>query len=100
MRRAHACLAAAFAAATALAGPARAGGSTADRDAARALSGRGYEELEARHYHRAIALFQEAEAHFHAPTHLLYTARAQVKAGLLFEARATFQTWTSPGGRS
>jgi hypothetical protein len=91
MRRAHACLAAAFAAAAALAGPAWAGGSAADRDAARALSGRAYEELEARHYHRAIALFQEAEARFHAPPHLFYTARAQVKLGLLLEAKATFE---------
>jgi hypothetical protein len=90
MRRAHACLAAAFVAATALAGPARAEGTAADRDAARALSGRAYDALEGRHYHRAIALFQEAEARFHAPTHLLYIARAQVKAGLLLEAKATF----------
>jgi hypothetical protein len=84
-------LAAAFMAATALAAPARAWGSSADREAARALSGKAYEELQARHFHRAIALFQEAEARFHAPPHLLYTARAQVKLGLLQEAKATFE---------
>ena len=94
MRRAHACLCAALlahAALAALATPARAGGSFADREAARALSEKAYEQFEGKHYRRAIELFQQAEARFHAPPHLLYTARAQFKLGLFVEAKATFE---------
>ena len=91
MRPARACLCAAVLAAAALAAPARAAGSFADREAARTLSGQAYEQFEARRYRRAIELFQQAEAHFHAPPHLLYTARAQFKLGLFLEARATFE---------
>jgi hypothetical protein len=92
MRKARACLCAAVIAL--IASPAlsaRAGGSTADREAARFLSGKAYDEFEAKHYQRAIELFQQAEARFHAPPHLLYTARAQVKLGLYLEARATYE---------
>jgi hypothetical protein len=87
----RACLAAALAAAIAFAPPARAGSSAADRDAARTLAGKGYELFEAGQYQKAIELFQQAEGRFHAPPHLLYVGRAQVKLGKLVEAEATFQ---------
>lgn len=90
MRAVRVCLvAAAFAAVIAPAIPARAGGSAADRDAARNLAGKGYEALEAGQHQRALELFQQAEARFHAPTHWLYIARAQIKLGRLVEARAS-----------
>src|SRR5580692_3676583 len=91
MRPAHASLCAAVLAAAVFSSPAEAGGSFADREAARTLSGKGYEQFEGKHYRRAIELFQQAEARFHAPPHLLYTARAQVKLGLFLEAKATFE---------
>jgi hypothetical protein len=91
MRPAHVSLCAAVLAAAVLSSPAEAGGSFADREAARTLSGKAYEEFEARHYRRAIELFQQAEARFHAPPHLLYTARAQVKLGLFVEAKAVLE---------
>lgn len=92
MRRARACVTAAvLLAAVAAGGRAEAGGSFADREAARTLSGKAYEQFEAKHYRRAIELFQQAEARFHAPPHVLYTARCQVKLGLFLEAKATFE---------
>ncbi len=72
------------------AGPAWAGGSAADREAARTLADKGYEAFEAKEYRRAADLFRQAEARFHAPPHFLYLARAQVKLGLLVEARDTY----------
>jgi hypothetical protein len=91
VRPARVCLAAAVLAAAALVSPARAAGSFADREAARGLAGKAYEAFEAGQYHQAVELFQQAEAHFHAPPHLLYTARALVKLHRLREARVTFE---------
>jgi hypothetical protein len=91
MSSVRASLAAVLLAAT-LASPALAAGPTfADREAARTLSGKGYEAFEAAQYRKAIELFRQAEARFHAPPHLLYVARAQFKLGELIEAAATFQ---------
>jgi hypothetical protein len=74
---------------------ARAGGpSFADREAARTLAGQGYELFEAGKLPRAIELFRQAEARFHAPPHLLYVARAQVKLGKMLEAEATYKLVT------
>jgi hypothetical protein len=88
----RACLcAAALAVAFALAAPVLAAGSAADRETARSLAGKAYERFEASQYRRAIDLFLEAEAHFHAPPHLLYVARAQMKLGLLVEAKGTYE---------
>src|SRR5262249_18271474 len=93
MRAARACLrAAVMAAVIALAPSAIAGGvSAADREAARGLAGHGYELFEAGQYERALDLFRQAEARYHAPPHLVYIARAQVKLGKLIEAEATYQ---------
>ncbi len=84
--------AAALAVVSALAAPALAlpGGSFADREAARAISGKAYEMFEKGEWRKAIDLFQQAEARYHAPPHLLYVARAQAKLGLLIEAKGTY----------
>ena len=66
----------------------------ADRDAARTLAGQGYELYEAGQFARAIEVFRQAEARFHAPPHLLYVARAQVKLGKLVEAERTYKLVT------
>ncbi len=71
---------------TMLAAPVLAGSSYADREAARTIAGKGYESFEAGDWRKAMDLFQEAEARFHAPPHLLYIARAQAKLELLLEA--------------
>jgi hypothetical protein len=89
--RASLCAVIALTLASSFAVPARAAGSAADREAARTLSGKGYEAFEAKEYRRAIDLFRQAEAHFHAPPHFLYLGRAQVKLGLFVEARDTFE---------
>jgi hypothetical protein len=68
-----------------------AAGSAADRDAARTLAGQGYDAFEARDYQRTLDLFRQAEARYHAPPHLLYIARAQIKLGKLLDAEATYQ---------
>lgn len=93
MRAIRAAVAAAVLALVAAPGMARAGGtaSAAGRDAARGLAGKGYELFEGGYYARAIEFFQQAEARYHAPPHLLYIARAQVKLGKLIEAEATYQ---------
>lgn len=90
MRAVRGSIAAAVACALSFATPAW-GTTTADREAARALAGEGYEQYEAAHYQRAIEMFQKAEARFHAPPHLLYIARAQLKLGRMLEAIATYQ---------
>ncbi len=82
--------AAVLAASALIAAPAGAAGSVADREAARSLAGKAYQLYQERDYRRAIELFDQAEARFHAPPHLLYVARAQAKLGLLVEARATY----------
>ena len=74
-----------------IAGGALAAGSVADREAARSLASKAYQLFEAGEYRRAIDLFHQADARFHAPPHLLYVARAQAKLALLVEAKATYQ---------
>jgi hypothetical protein len=89
MRAVRVCL---FAAALTVSTQARAAGTSfADREAARNLAGKGYEALEAGQYKRAIELFEQAEARFHAPPHWLYMARAQIKLGRLLEAKASLE---------
>jgi hypothetical protein len=63
----------------------------AARDIARGLAGKGYESFEAGNYARAIDFFEQAEKRYHAPPHLLYIARAQVKLGKLLEAEHTYR---------
>lgn len=96
MRAARALLcAASLAAAAALTAPASsaraAGASQVDRDLARERAGKGYELFEAGQFQLAIELFRQAEAHFHAPPHLLYVARSQVKLGKLLAAESTYR---------
>lgn len=61
------------------------------REAARALATQGYERLEAGDYEGASALLRRAEATYHAPTHLLYLARALRGLGRLAEAKRIYQ---------
>lgn len=68
-----------------------AGGSSADRDIARGLAGKGYELFQNGSYARAIESFEQAEKRYHAPPHLLYIARSQVKLGKLLEAELTYR---------
>lgn len=63
----------------------------ADREAARALATRGFELFQAGSYDEAIASFRKAEEKVHAPPHLLYIARCQVKLRKLVEAKDTFR---------
>ncbi len=55
--------------------------------AARALAGQGAQAFGAGRYAEAIDLFERAESLVHAPTHLLYQARAAEKLGQLVRAR-------------
>ncbi len=66
-------------------------GSAADRDAARAFAEQGFEKLQANNLEEAIDLFTKAEELFHAPTHLLYVAKAREKKGQLLEAADTYR---------
>lgn len=59
----------------------------AARDAARA----GISEFRNGNYAEALSLLETAERVVHAPTHLLYIARSQAKAGMLVEARESYQ---------
>lgn len=61
------------------------------KDKARELAKEGIKVYDAGDPARALELFDEAEALFHAPTHTLYIARAQVKLGKLVEAKASYQ---------
>jgi hypothetical protein len=90
MRSSAACLLCAALAVLA-ARPALAAGSFADREAARTLAGQGYDAFEGGMYDRAVDLFRQAEARYHAPTHLLYISRAQIKLGKLLDAEVTLQ---------
>ncbi|MEZ4301972.1 MAG: tetratricopeptide repeat protein [Polyangiaceae bacterium] len=62
-----------------------------DRDAARALAESGFEALQQGKFDEAIALFRQAETRFHAPTHLVYLAKAQVRKGALLAAAETYR---------
>lgn len=58
---------------------------------ARELANTGYEHFEAGEYDKAIALFKEADAKFHAPTILLLLARAHEKKEDFVSARAVYR---------
>lgn len=57
---------------------------------ARSFAQRGAEAFEAERWEEAIDWFERAERLVHAPTHLLYLARAQRKLGRLVESRETY----------
>ncbi|MEM1030251.1 MAG: hypothetical protein AAGN82_07875 [Myxococcota bacterium] len=59
------------------------------RDEARTLAREGIAELQAGAPEAALAKLQQAEAKFHAPTHLLYIGRAQRALGRLVAAHRT-----------
>lgn len=77
-------LAAGLAVAPAAAGPEQ------DKAEARQLGIEGVKAYDAGDWQGAIKSFEQAERLFHAPTHLLYIARAQVKLGQLLAARETY----------
>lgn len=96
MRAARAIVAAVvLAASSALAANAAAGPPTArsfaDREEARSLAKKGYDQLVSGDYKSAIETFRKAEEHFHAPTHFLYIAQAQVKLGKLLDAEKSYR---------
>lgn len=70
-------------------GPAAAGPEQ-DKAEARQRGIEGVKAFEAGDWKAAIESFEQAERLFHAPTHLLYIARAQVKLGQLLAARETY----------
>lgn len=61
-----------------------------ERSAARETAKAGISEFRKENYSEALRLLETAEEVVHAPTHLLYMARSQVKVGLLVEARETY----------
>jgi hypothetical protein len=61
-----------------------------DRAAARTAATNGAKALEEGRYEEAVDLFHRAESIIHAPPHLLYMARAQVKLGRLVSARENY----------
>ncbi len=73
--------------ASAAAGEPGAGASADDlsqrRDAARELAQRGLQKIDAGDVSGGLALLLEAEAKFHAPTHLLFIAQAYASLGKL-----------------
>jgi hypothetical protein len=71
-------------------GPSAPQQSDEERAAARAAATEGVQLLEQGRYAEALDRLRRAEALVHAPTHLLYIARAQVKLGLLVEASETY----------
>jgi hypothetical protein len=60
------------------------------RAVARAAAAAGVDLLQQGRYAEALDRFQRAESLVHAPTHLLYIARTQVKLGQLVEASETY----------
>jgi hypothetical protein len=61
-----------------------------DRAAARSAATAGAAALQESRFDEAADLFARAESLMHAPTHLLYLARAQVKLGRLVKARENY----------
>jgi hypothetical protein len=61
-----------------------------ERAAARAAATEGVQLLDQGRYAEALDRLRRAEALVHAPTHLLYIARAQARLGLLVEASETY----------
>ncbi len=76
--------------ATGLAPAPAAAGPDQDKAEARQLGIEGVKAYDAGDWQGAVTRFQGAERLFHAPTHLLYIARAQVKLGQLLAARETY----------
>ncbi len=70
---------------------------TAARDEARGLAERGLERLDAGDARAAVDLFERAEAKFHAPTHLLYLARARAMLGDLPAAARAYDELVTEG---
>lgn len=62
-----------------------------ERAAARDAAKAGITEFRKGNYSEALRLLETAEGVVHAPTHLLYMARSQAKAGMLVEARESYQ---------
>jgi hypothetical protein len=62
-----------------------------EKERARDLFVKGAEAVEAGRPAEGLPLLLEAEALFHAPTHLLYIARAQAETGKLLDARSTYE---------
>lgn len=61
-----------------------------ERAGARVAATKGAEAFNAQRYAEAVDLFMRAESLVHAPTHLLYIARAQEKLGKLVRAREAY----------
>ncbi|HEY6560510.1 MAG TPA: hypothetical protein VI072_24670 [Polyangiaceae bacterium] len=61
-----------------------------ERAGARVAATKGAEAFSAQRYAEAVDLFTRAESLVHAPTHLLYIARAQEKLGKLVRAREAY----------
>jgi hypothetical protein len=61
------------------------------RAAARATATEGISAYKKHDYQRSLDLLRRAEAAYHAPTHLLYIARAQAKLGQLVESAESYQ---------
>ena len=61
-----------------------------DRAGARAAATAGSSAMQQEHWDEAIDLFMRAESLVHAPPHLLYIARANVKLGRLVRARENY----------
>jgi hypothetical protein len=61
------------------------------RATARAFADKGLRLYKEGRYEEAVEAFIEAERHFHAPTVLIYRARAYEKLGLLLQAQSSYQ---------
>jgi tetratricopeptide (TPR) repeat protein len=62
-----------------------------DTKAARPYAAHGLSLFQEGRYREAIDQFEKAESHYHAPTHLLYIARAHEALGELVEAHAMYR---------
>lgn len=67
----------------------------AARERARPIAHDAYLRFEAGDYPAAIDLFRQAEAIYHAPPHLLFIARSQVKLGRIMDAHKSYLAVTS-----
>lgn len=62
-----------------------------ERAGARAAAKDGIAAFNEGNFEKSLSLLERAEKLVHAPTHLLFIARAQVKLGLLVEARESYK---------
>ncbi|NUP11551.1 MAG: hypothetical protein HOW73_36360 [Polyangiaceae bacterium] len=72
----------------------KSGGESSAEDAknkARELFTKGAKALDDKKFSESLELLSRAEELFHAPTHVLYIARAQVGLGRLMDAKATYE---------